>query len=96
MGRDFNHLKTDSVEQLQSEIKRLKRGEFTPEEFKTLCHNLDDNEHGNRKEFCDGCDEYQKKLFGVSRTEILTSKTDQLRDQNIDLINHNIKIVEHS
>lgn len=46
---------------LLTEIDRLKRGEFTEEEFQNLCHNLstDDQERFKR-----GCEEYQKRLFG--------------------------------
>lgn len=47
---------------------RLRRGEFTDTEFQRLCHNLSPR---LRQEFYDGCDEYQKKLFGTCRTEEL-------------------------
>jgi hypothetical protein len=45
------------------EIDRLKRGDFTPEEFQNLCHDLND---ADRDHFCDGCEQYQIKLFGSS------------------------------
>jgi len=49
-----------------SEVERLKAGNFTPEELQNLCHNLSDEDYSK---FCDGCDEYQRKLFGKCRTE---------------------------
>ena len=48
-----------------SEINRLTSGRLTPEEFQTLCHNL--NERGTpctREEFEKGCVEFQNQLFG--------------------------------
>jgi hypothetical protein len=53
----------EDIEFLKNEIERLKSGNFTEEEFQNLCHNLttDDAER-----FCNGCEEYQKKLFGYS------------------------------
>jgi len=45
----------------EDEIQRLKEGNFTPEEFQNLCHNLQGK---GREEFQIGCNEYQEKLFG--------------------------------
>lgn len=42
------------------EIERLKRGDFTEEEFQTLCHNLPEDDECRFKQ---GCIDYQKKLF---------------------------------
>lgn len=47
----------------EAEVARLKSGDFTPEEFQNLCHKFDEKDH---KAFCDGCEAYQKKLFGES------------------------------
>lgn len=64
------------VRRLASEYERLRRGDFTDEEllviaanprFQDLCHNLPP-EVGLCK-YADGCDEYQRKLFGKSRTD---------------------------
>lgn len=46
------------------EIARLKRGEFTPEEFQNLCHHRDESPGCTRADFEIGCREYQEKLFG--------------------------------
>jgi hypothetical protein len=40
---------------------RLRRGDFTPEEFQNLCHNLT---FADRLSFERGCRDYQEKLFG--------------------------------
>lgn len=42
---------------------RLKRGDFTEEEFQNLCHNCDENDAARFKK---GCEAYQRKLFGTS------------------------------
>ncbi len=49
------------VAALLLEIARLKRGDFTEEEFQNLCHHFDENDETRFKE---GCAAYQKKLFG--------------------------------
>jgi hypothetical protein len=50
---------------LVAEVRRLKRGDFTPEEFQELCHNLHERPGGcTRDVFAAGCREYQEKLFG--------------------------------
>jgi len=51
---------------LRKENERLKRGDFTKEEFQALCHKLNEED---KNLFCDGCDEYQRKLFGTCRTD---------------------------
>jgi len=53
-------------EELESEITRLSSGRFTPTELQNLCHNLSEADY---KAFCDGCDAYQKILFGKCRSE---------------------------
>lgn len=52
--------------QLRKEVERLKRGDFTPEEFQNLCHHRDEKPGCTYQEFCDGCAEYQRQLFGKS------------------------------
>lgn len=64
--------KTQLESDLRAEIARLKAGRFTPEEFQNLCHNKDELACTER-EFCDGCEEYQKKLFGRSQIADLRS-----------------------
>ena len=49
---------------LTIEVARLKRGDFTPEEFQNLCHNLHERPVCTRKEFAQGCLQFQEKLFG--------------------------------
>ena len=59
-----NQLTPEEVQELHKEITRLKRGDFTPDEFQGLCHHLDERLGITREEFCHGCEEYQEKLFG--------------------------------
>jgi hypothetical protein len=51
---------------------RLRRGEFTAEEFQNLCHSIETKPGVSFEEFCDGCHAYQKKLFGTSERERLS------------------------
>ena len=48
------------------EADRLRRGDFTPEEFQNLCHNFSEDD---KQKFFQGCREYQKKLFGEFDSE---------------------------
>ena len=50
---------------LLTEVDRLKRGEFTEEEFQSLCHNFSEDDACR---FRQGCVEYQRKLFGEAET----------------------------
>lgn len=51
-------------------MARLKRGDFTPQEFQDLCHKF---QEADRQIFCDGCENYQITLFGSSPiTELKT------------------------
>jgi hypothetical protein len=54
------------VRRLRLEVERLKRGDFTEEEFQNLCHNLSEDDEARFKQ---GCLDYQKKLFGCKRGE---------------------------
>jgi hypothetical protein len=45
------------------EIERLLRGDFTEEEFQNLCHKHTGEDAAR---FRQGCEEYQRKLFGSS------------------------------
>lgn len=49
---------------LIEEIKRLKRGDFTEEEFQNLCHNMKPDD---LRRFRQGCEDYQDKLFGLKK-----------------------------
>ena len=49
------------IASVQSEIERLKRGEFTDSEFQSLCHNFQD---ADVERFADGCVDYMNNLFG--------------------------------
>lgn len=53
------------LRRLVEEVKRLRRGEFTPEEFQNLCHNTDIQ--AGFDAFADGCEAYQRKMFGQCR-----------------------------
>lgn len=62
----INHWRS-KAKGLEKEIKRLKEGNFTPEEFQNLCHNLHEkclSDGLTRQAFEDGCKAYQDKLFG--------------------------------
>jgi hypothetical protein len=54
---------SSDIDFLLSEIDRLKCGDFTEDEFQMLCHNLSEDD---KDRFFKGCEEYQRKLFGVS------------------------------
>lgn len=69
--RTFIRMQGAKIEELQNEIERLRKGDFTEEEFQNLCPNMDGDRFEN---FCNGCDLYQRKLFGKCRT-------DELRDE---------------
>lgn len=56
----------------EDEIARLKRGDFTKEEFQNLCHNRHEKEGYTAQDFFNGCAEYQKSLFGTSERETKT------------------------
>ena len=55
-----------SRQELIAEVQRLKRGDFSQEEFQNLCHNFDESEECR---FLDGCRDYQRKLFGNKKPE---------------------------
>ena len=52
----------DMVGVLFAEIDRLKRGDFTEEEFQNLCHNFSEDDACR---FRQECEAYQTKLFGL-------------------------------
>jgi len=50
-------------------IERLLAGDFTEDEFQNLCHNIPPK---RLCDFADGCDSYQRQLFGGwCRTDLL-------------------------
>jgi len=51
-------------DEARKEVTRLKAGDFTEEEFQNLCHNKEKSV--SPEDFCRGCEEYQRKLFGAS------------------------------
>lgn len=77
-----NKESTDRINELTSEIERLKSGNFTMEEFQFLCHNLPNN--CTKESFCNGCEEYQKKLFGSSPITELRVEITRLKKDNHD------------
>jgi hypothetical protein len=69
------------IERLEAEVKRLKAGNFTPEEFQVLCHNL--HERGTpctRAEFDHGCKKFQDLLFGP---EDVSTRARNLLDEKL-------------
>lgn len=77
-----------------AEIARLKCGDFTPEELQGLCHNLSEKPEC-RMAFCDGCAEYQHKLFGESEREQLRGEIAQLKTECENLALYK-KLHEHA
>ena len=69
VDRDYS-CDADTVCRLLGEIDRLKRGDFTPEEFQNLCHHRDEKPGCTRKDFEEGCQEYQTKLFGATLSQL--------------------------
>lgn len=59
----------ERLAKLTEENARLKRGDFTPEEFQALCHHRDEKPGCEFMDFTNGCHEYQKKLFGQSERD---------------------------
>lgn len=58
-------MRVDWVDDLLAEIARLKRGDFTPEEFQNLCHHRDEKPGCTPLDFMRGCVDYTRKLFGA-------------------------------
>ncbi len=55
---------SEHIDYLTNELDRLRRGDFTSEEFQNLCHNLHERPGCSRAEFEEGCRAYRAKLFG--------------------------------
>ena len=51
----------ERLEAAEREIKRLKEGDFTEEEFQNLCWKFGESDYCR---FRNGCFAYQKKMFG--------------------------------
>lgn len=62
---------------LVEEVRRLRAGRFTEEEFQALCHQMSEDDFCR---FARGCAEYQAKLFGRSATAELEAENARLRD----------------
>ena len=60
MAWAVNKQKDEDINKLMLEIARLKRGDFTEEEFQELCHNFSEDDECRFKA---GCEAYQAKLF---------------------------------
>lgn len=75
------------------EIARLKRGEFTPEEFQNLCHEREDRPGCSVRQFFDGCADYQLKLFGLSDRMAKDQRIAELEAQNQELRGHMADII---
>ena len=57
----YNEILVETLLLAKREIERLLRGDFSPDEFQNLCHNITCED---RISFEKGCREYQDKLFG--------------------------------
>lgn len=75
----------DELAALRAENERLRRGDFTPEEFQELCHNRDKNPRCTPAAFFDGCEDYQRKLFGYCEADQMRAERDALRAENAEL-----------
>ncbi len=51
----------NTVRKLAAEVDRLRRGDFTEEEFQGLCHKF---QEADACRFAQGCVDYNRKLFG--------------------------------
>ena len=67
---------TVAINELLAEIRRLQRGDFTPEEFQALCHHRDERTGCTPKEFADGCAKYSGQLFGNKSLVVVLSDKD--------------------
>lgn len=65
---------------LETEVARLKRGDFTPEEFQHLCHHRDEKPGCTPHDFMIGCQLYQRQLFGTSSIDELEVAADDAYD----------------
>lgn len=52
------------VEELTAEVRRLRKGDLTPQEFQDLCHNLHDRPECTPKEFADGWSSFNANCSG--------------------------------
>lgn len=68
------------IRRMAFQIDRLKAGAFTPEELQGLCHSGLGEDDIRYDAFCNGCTEYQRKLFGKSREDDLIDRLTELRD----------------
>ena len=53
-----------AADRMLAENERLKRGDFTEEEFQNLCHHFSEEDACR---FRQGCEAYQRKLFGETQ-----------------------------
>lgn len=73
-NRDYEVLQA-RLGEARAEIARLKRGDFTPEEFQALCHHRDERRPGcSLHEFAEGCHFYQRNLFGKSEYDHMQAR----------------------
>lgn len=62
----------DRLDALEKDVKRLKEGNLTPEEFQNLCHNLHLKEKPcTQREFEDGCRRTQEAIFKAGEAKAL-------------------------
>lgn len=73
-----------SYAELEAENARLRRGDFTPEEFQNLCHK---EPPLSFCDFAEGCHKYQRELFGKSDRDEAKGKIASLEIENALLRN---------
>jgi len=76
---------THENNRIRAENSRILAGNFTSEEFQNFCHNLSQKPH-LCEQFCDGCDAYQKQLFGSCRSDDYKEQITELTSERDKLI----------
>ncbi len=79
------------IDILKKDNARLLSGDFTPEEFQNLCHKFQDKD---KCAFFDGCEAYQKKLFGESDRERLLESVRILAKELSDVNREKAKLID--
>lgn len=73
------------INALRAANARILRGDFTADELQNFCHNLPESPQ-LATQFCDGCDRYQKQLFGSCRSDDYKQQIAELSTERDSLI----------
>lgn len=58
-------------DELAAEIRRLRRGDLTPEEFHARCHHRDERPGCTPLDFAEGCHQYSTQLFSYDNRVVV-------------------------